>query len=160
MLTAVLLEDALWAEAPEPRRQEWRLSIRELLDEHSFAIEASPLIARVFLRDDRVDVRWETPEKGVVAETPIERAELDRVLSPYLAACRELMALANANDPRLGPLDQAKKNAHDEGARELVRLFTGVGPSHTTARRLFTLFVTLLVDTSTLAVLRRPHESD
>ena len=143
MLTAVLLEDALWAEAPEPRRQEWRLSIRELLDEHSFAIDKSPLIARVFLRDDRVEVRWETPDEGVVAETPIAQDDLDRALSPYLAACRELMALASANDVRLGPLDQAKKDAHDEGARALVRLFAKVGPSHSTARRLFTLICAL-----------------
>ena len=57
MLTAVLLEDALWADAPEPRRQEWRLSIRELLDEHSFAIEASPLLVRVFVRGDAIELR-------------------------------------------------------------------------------------------------------
>ena len=97
---------------------------------------------------------------GIVAETPIPRAELDRELSPYLAICRELVALVGANDPRLSALDQAKKDAHDAGARLIVRLLAPVGPSHTTARRIFTLLVTLLVDTSTLTVLRRPHESD
>ena len=160
MLTAVLLEDTLWAEAPEPRRQEWRLSIRELLDEHSFSLEASPLLARVFLRGDAIDVRWETPELGLVAETPIANAELEHALTPYLDACRQLMALAHAHDPRLAALDQAKRDAHDAGARLLVQLCAAVGPSHATARRMFTLLVTLLVDTSTLVVLRRPHASE
>ena len=159
MLSAVLLDDSLWDKVPEIRRQEWRLSIRELLDDHSFSIEDSPLVLRLSFTDDEVALKWEVPGKHIVADVRMPRAELATHLQRYVDVCKEMMSLGEADASRITVLDQAKKDAHDEGASLVQRANDAVRASHETARRVFTLLVTLLVDTTNLSVLRRPHQS-
>jgi uncharacterized protein (UPF0262 family) len=69
-----------------------------------------------------------------------------------------MMSLGDAPAGRIGELDREKKGWHDEGGSLVERLCAEVSPTHSTARRLFTLLVVLFVDTSTLAVLQRPHQ--
>lgn len=159
VITAILLDDARWAEVPDARRQEWRLAIRELLDEHLFRIEESPLVMRVSWNDAAITMRWEALEKGAIAEAVIDRATLDAQTREYLEICRKLSAL-EGQSARIGDvaaLDQAKRDAHDLAAKELLRVLDAVGPTHDTARRIFTLLVVLLTDTTTLSALQRPH---
>lgn len=159
MLTAVLLEDDLWTKVAEPRRQEWRLAIREVLDEHSFTGDYPQLMLRVLMKDDGITLRWEVPGQAQIAENLVHRGELDRVLVPYIDVCRQMMSLGDAPSGRVGELDREKKSWHDEGGSLVERLCAEVSPTHSTARRLFTLLVVLFVDTSTLSVLQRPHQT-
>lgn len=159
MLAAVLLDDSLWEKVPEVRRQEWRLSIRELLDDHAFSVEATPLVLRLGFSDEAVSLKWEVPGDSTVADVRIERAQLSRHLEEYVRLCREMMALPEGGAAvKLPALDKAKKEAHDAAATLLQELNDAVRPSHDTARRMFTLLVTLLVDTTSLSVLKRPHQ--
>jgi uncharacterized protein (UPF0262 family) len=157
VLTAILLEDWVWEKAPEARRQEWRLAIRELVDEHSFALTESPLILRVAFTDEAVTMRWESPGKGEVAAATIVRKELEQTIDEYVRICRDMVALGTGEAAKLSSLDLLKKKVHDEGAKIIARNAAAAGPGHETARRFFTLLVTLLVDTTTLRVLQRPH---
>ena len=54
------------------------------------------------------------------------------------------------NSPRLEALDIAKRIIHDEAAETLQARCRLLRPSHPTARRLFTLLVTLRHDTANL----------
>lgn len=160
MLTDVLIETARWAGVPEARRQEWRLAIRELLEEHLFRVEASSLILRVSWGDEAVTLHFETGPGELVAAVDLPRAGgLDPWIEGYLDTCRRLSSLegSGASVLEIGRLDQAKRDAHDQAARELLAALTAVGPTHDTARRLFTLLVVLLADTTAIASLHRPH---
>lgn len=163
MLTDILIETSRWVSIPEERRQEWRLAIRELLDEHLFRVEQSPLLLRVIWDDTLVQLRFETAPGDVVADIQIPRAErLDRQLREYIDTCKGLSSLEDrrASLQEISSIDQSKRDAHDLAARDLSRDLAPVGPTHDTARRLFTLLVVLLVDTTQIGALRRPHGSD
>ena len=54
------------------------------------------------------------------------------------------------NSPRLEALDIAKRITHDEAGEAIASAMRGL-PDHATARRLFTLLVTLYHDTTRLA---------
>ena len=162
MVTDILLETALWASVPEERRQEWRLAIRELIDDHLFRVEQSPLLLRVSWDEQAVTLRFETVPGEVVAEVKLDRARLGQQMATYVDACKQLAALEanHASVVEIGVLDQAKRDAHDLAARDLLSDLDPVGPTHDTARRIFTLLVVLLVDTTKLSTLQRPHSSD
>ena len=97
-----------------------------------------------------------------MADVKIDRARLDQQMATYVDVCRQMSALDATSTPigALATLDQAKRDAHDLAARDLLRDLDAVGPTHDTARRVFTLLVVLLVDTTKLSALRRPHGSD
>lgn len=162
MVTAIFLDEARWAGVSEERQQEWRLAIRELLDDHLFRLDKSPLVMRVSWADDAVRLRWEALDEGTVADISLDRALLDPRMREYVEICRQLSALdaRKAGLIELTALDQAKRDAHDLAARELVTALGPVGPTQDTARRIFTLLVVLLVDTTRMIVLQRPHGAD
>jgi uncharacterized protein (UPF0262 family) len=56
----------------------------------------------------------------------------------------------SANSPRLEALDIAKRITHDEAGETVLTLLGALKPDHGTARRFFTLLVTLLYDTTRL----------
>lgn len=160
MLTAVLLEDHAWNEVAEPRRQEWRLAIRDLLEAHVFRTEKSPIILRLFSTPDDVRFAFEVPGEGMVAEPTLSRKELDPIVATYAEVCREIGALTPETRGRLVELDRRRKEAHDEGGAMLQKVLDAVGPTHDTARKIFTLLVALTVDTSALPALKMPHGAD
>ncbi len=159
MLTAILLDDAAWTRVSEARHQEWRLAIREILDEHVFRVEHERWLMRLSWTDDALTAKLEVPGSGVFAEVAVPRAELDPLVREYADLCRELSAMdAGAVDAtKLTVLDQAKRDTHDAAGKLLARHLDVVGPTHDTARKLFTLLVVLWVDTTQLSVLLRPH---
>ena len=156
------METALWASVPEERRQEWRLAIRELIDDHLFRVEQSPLLLRVSWDEAVVRLRFETVPGEIVADIAVPRVRLDHQMQLYVAICRQLSALdaRQASLAEVAALDQAKRDTHDQCARDLLGDLDAVGPTHDTARRVFTLLVVLLVDTTRLSALQRPHGSD
>lgn len=157
MLTAILLEDHAWEKVAEPRRQEWRLAIRELLDDHVFRTEHSPLILRIAVDDAGVHMRWETPGQGEVAKTLVAHDKLKPFVTDYVDICRQMSALDVTEQAKLAVLDKAKQSSHDAGGRAIDEACDPLGPTLDTARRMFTLIVTLLVDTTQMSALRRPH---
>ncbi len=159
MLTAILLDDAAWTQVGEARHQEWRLAIREILDEHVFRVDHDRWLLRLSWTDAALSVRCESPAAGVFAEVSVPRGELDPLVRDYAEICRELSTLdaGPVDTKKLTVLDQAKRDAHDTAGKLLARHLDAVGPTHDTARKLFTLLVVLWVDTTQLSILLRPH---
>ncbi len=160
MLTAILLEDQAWVGVSEPRRQEWRLALRDVLETHVLRTERSPLILRLALTPAAVRFTFEVPGEGAVCEPELDRTALDPAVEAYAEICRDMGALTPETRGRLVELERRRKEIHDDGGLLVQRALDEVGPTHDTARRLFTLLVTLLVDTSSLPALKMPHGSD
>lgn len=149
---AIVIEEPLWSNVAPARRHEWGLATQELLEDHSFS-QISPVGLRIAVEGEVVQTRWEQAEGGVI-EVAVARALLAPHLDEYTAICRRMGAAEHGlASSALEALDMAKRVAHDSAARTVQRLFKPVGPDHPTARRLFTLLLTLWVDTTRLTML-------
>ena len=154
VLRAVRIDESGLGSPSAARREEWRLAAAELVEDHSFALEP-PFELELAVSDDGAALRC-IVEGGDAVALALEHALLAPHLDEYLGVCRTLARLdeEGAASPRLEALDMAKKVAHDRAAQMLVARLAPLAPDHRTARRIFTLLVTLLFDTTSLASLR------
>jgi uncharacterized protein (UPF0262 family) len=156
----ILVDDATWATGTIARRQEWRLALDEVVIEGEFDVRPSGEARRLLLtvRPTALDIAAQG-ERG----RPLERCELplDQLrpaMKEYLEICIEMGRLAvGGNSPRLEALDIAKRITHDEAGEIVQSLLGDLRPDHATARRMFTLFVTLLYDTTRLMLSHPPQ---
>jgi uncharacterized protein (UPF0262 family) len=162
LITDILIDDATWQSGSSSRRQEWRLAIDEVLLEGRFqpteGVENErPLRALVTV--EPTQVRFEV-HSGRGAHLLTHELPFDAIrplMTEYMEVCIEMGKLAvGDNSPRLEALDIAKRITHDEAGEVVARLFHRLGPDHATARRIFTLIVTLLYDTTRLALAHPP----
>ncbi len=154
-LTELLIDDATWSSGSTARRHEWRLAINEILTEGRFQLPKSVSSGRaiVTLAPTRVhfDVRADDGRLVSHHELPLE--VLRPLMSEYIETIVEMGKLvASPNSPRLEALDIAKRITHDEAGEAVLGLLGPLAPDHATARRFFTLLVTLLYDTTRLGV--------
>jgi uncharacterized protein (UPF0262 family) len=156
-LDAIRLDPTLWQGAPETRRAEWRLAIHELLEECSLTVPpgASVLHVTVVPGETRL-VLAASPERAHGLTLALPHAALTPHLNGYVDVCRQ-MADEGAASARLEALDMAKKLAHDDAAKALADLLEPLSPDHVTCRRLFTLLLTVHVDTTKLGPYHLGH---
>jgi uncharacterized protein (UPF0262 family) len=153
-LTELLIDDATWSAGSTARRHEWRLAINEILTEGRFVLPESLAEGRaiVTLAPTRVlfDVRGD--DGRVVSHHELPLDQLRPLIGEYMETIVEMSKVkTSANSPRLEALDIAKRITHDEAGETVVALLGALKPDHPTARRFFTLLVTLLHDTTRLA---------
>jgi uncharacterized protein (UPF0262 family) len=152
-LTELLIDDVTWSAGSSARRHEWRLAINEILQEGRFNLP-NPIEqarAQVTLAPTRVvfDVRDHHGRVVVTQELMLER--LRPLMAEYMETIVEMSKLGvSQNSPRLEALDIAKRITHDEAGETVVEMMGSLAPDHATARRMFTLLVTLLYDTTRL----------
>ncbi len=150
-LREVRIEKLFWATAPEPRREEWRTVMHELVLHAEFAVPGEPAVLRVVPMPEATDLRLDDALGGELAWTSVPRVSLSRHVTEYVDICRQLGADGLGwGSPRFEALDMGKKLAHDDAARTLVPLCAPIGADHATCRRLFTLLLALRVDTTRL----------
>jgi uncharacterized protein (UPF0262 family) len=153
-LTDIRLDESTWASGSRDRRLEWRVALRELLEEHQFAAEMPALAVIVTYRNGDVHLVGSSSEGERVLAIDVPQTAMAGHLEEYLSICKEMSKLGNANAARYEALDIAKRLVHDDAADTLLGLCRVLRPDLSTCRRLFTLIVTLYVDTTRLAV---PH---
>ena len=155
-LTELLIDDATWSAGTTVRRHEWRLAIDEILHEGRFVLPDGEAHATVTLAPTRVVVEVRGADGRVTAHQELPLATLRPLMAEYMETIGEMAKLGvSANSPRLEALDIAKRITHDEAGETVVSLLGALKPDHGTARRFFTLLVTLLYDTTRLG-----HASD
>jgi uncharacterized protein (UPF0262 family) len=159
-LTGLRLDEATWSAGSGARKNEWRVAIAEVVQEGRFeAASDGKYEALLTLAGDRARLEC----AGDVASHPLAPLDLPiRELKPlmdeYMQICAEMSKLGvSANSPRLEALDIAKRITHDEAGESLRAAMRALKPDHATARRLFTLLVTLYHDTTRLAA--PPHKT-
>ena len=151
-LREILLDDATWEAAGELRRIEWQGAIADLIAEHHFDLPGDgPLRLLVTDKPEQVTLNLVDQAGRTAAQARLPSEAFAESMREYLDTCREMLKLGvGDNSPRLEALDIAKRLIHDESAELLQRLCRVLRPDHPTARRLFTLLVTLRYDTTRL----------
>jgi uncharacterized protein (UPF0262 family) len=146
-LTGLRIDEATWSAGSAVRKHEWRAAIAEVVQEGRFEAAtdgARDALLTVAGNRARLDCA------GEVIELPI--FELKPLMDEYMQICAEMSKLGvGANSPRLEALDIAKRITHDEAGEALRAAMRSLRPDHATARRLFTLLVTLYHDTTRLS---------
>jgi len=153
-LTELLIDDATWSAGSTARRHEWRLAINEILQEGRFALAEDLLTARALVTVAPTKVLFDVRDDAgrLVSHHELPFEALRPLMSEYLDTIIEMSKLVTSpNSPRLEALDIAKRITHDEAGETVVTLLGSLKPDHATARRFFTLLVTLLHDTTRLA---------
>lgn len=151
MAIAILrIDDRLWDHAPQLRRDDWRTSIVDLLDDTKLGGEDDHTL-HVSIADDGV-VLVTFDEGGAVVETRIvAHQKLRPHVDEYLLIIRRMQSEhASESSSKMQALDMAKKVVHDGGAKTLAAELDGFAPDHETYRRLFTLLLSVIVDVTKL----------
>ncbi len=147
----LLIDDATWSAGSTARRHEWRLAIDEILQEGRFAHPELPADARVMVTvaPTRVLVDVRSADGRMVSHHELPLQILRPLMHEYIETITEMSKLGvSVNSPRLEALDIAKRITHDEAGEAVLGLLGALEPDHGTARRFFTLLVTLLHDTT------------
>jgi uncharacterized protein (UPF0262 family) len=152
-LAELLIDDATWSAGSTTRRHEWRLAINEILTEGRFELPDGVEGARalVTLAPTRVIVDVRDAAGHAISQHALPLDQLRPLMGEYMETITEMSKLRlSTNSPRLEALDIAKRITHDEAGETVVTLLGPLKPDHGTARRFFTLLVTLLYDTTKL----------
>lgn len=160
-LVEIVIDEATWTGASEARRREWRVVLDDLLAEHNFEADL-PADLRLFITSLPGRVLVEAGRNGAADDGALREeialADIEDHLREYLRICSEMSQLdEGGGSPRLEVMDMAKRLVHDDAGKAIQRLFRSLRPDHATARRFFTLILTLHIDTTRLV---RPHHLD
>ncbi len=153
------IDEAIWSAGSAERRHEWRLAINEIIQEGAFEVSdgkpAAVVTGTLRVVPGRVVFDLQTAD-GPLASHELPLAQIEPLIEDYMQTIREMSKLGvGSNSPRLEALDIAKRLTHDEAGELIVSHLTTLRPDHATARRMFTLLVTIFHDTTKLAA--APH---
>lgn len=149
-LQAVVLDGRTLQRGSEAQRAEWEASVRELLSSAKCNIDETATLF-IELTEEQFVLRFEADGRHVTT-VPVDHALLREQITEYLDTVRQITDADSLN--QMEALDMAKKVTHDRAGRVLKRELRGVGLDLETSRRLFTLLLSLKVDTTRLPGLR------
>lgn len=140
------IDEDLWKQAHSVRKHEWRVLIADLARDETFwpSRRADTLILG---RDEKVLRLTFISEEGERTIVEVQRSEISRELSEYLAVM-ERLGEDGLSSMRAEALDMAKRVVHDDAARRLAALLPEMSQSLESGRRFFTLVVSIIVDTT------------
>ncbi len=159
MITVIRIEETLWEAASSLRRDDWRISITDLVDEASLGGEEDHLLV-VSVSEEVVALATFDAQGAPRELFEVSAARLRRHVEEYLTIINR-MQKSEAGDAsaHMHTLDMAKKVVHDAGARTLARELPDFARDHESYRRLFTLVLSVVIDVTTLpgAAAHRRH---
>lgn len=144
---AVVLDERTLSRGSEAQRVDWEASIRELLAKSQgvgdFDAALHIAVTEQHFAIDAVD------SNGLVLHTKkIPHDLLSDHITEYVDIVRQIADADGIN--QMEALDMAKKVTHDRVARVLKRELRDFGFDHEAARKLFTLLISLRIDTTRL----------
>lgn len=149
-LHSVVLDERSLQRGSEPQRAEWAASIRELLSAATCNID-EPATLFIEHGERQFFLRFEADGEHV-ATVVVDHELLAEQITEYLDIVRQITHADGLN--QMEALDMAKKVTHDRAGRVLKRELREVGFDLETSRRLFTLLLSLKVDTTRLPGVR------
>lgn len=146
-LNAVVIDERTLQRGSEAQHIEWEANIRELLSKAKSSVkEVATLHVSVTEQQLVLDFRTnDGHELGVIA---IPHDLLSEHVTEYIDIVRRIADADGVN--QMEALDMAKKVTHDRAGRLLKRELRELGFDLETSRRLFTLLLSLRVDTTRL----------
>ncbi len=150
-LADLRLDERTWAEASELRRQEWRSALADLMVDGEFTSTFAGTWVLATPTPTHVRIEALDREGYVVASVEIEHAWLAEAVREYVAIIRRMDENAQHRDLAwFEAVDMAKKVVHDRAAEILARQVPTLSTDRATLRAVFTVYFSLLVDTTTL----------
>ena len=156
VLTELRLDEPTWSSGTPGRQAEWHLCIDEILSEGVFADGPGVEVALrqrglLTMLPTAVELTLKAPDQEpAVSRIPVQL--LRPLMNEYMETIRQMARLPHGtNSPQLEALDIAKRITHDEAGDLVKSLLPSLRPSHGTARRIFTLLVTVFFDTTRIA---------
>lgn len=154
-LEEVRIDDRTWEDADEPRRHEYRLAIQEMLSDEGLSFPEDARTLAVTLGQQGIVLALLTGTGEPIAQAEVPRSALSPHVAEYVDIVRQLeRAQRGGGSASVEALDMAKKLAHDDAARTLRRICRPLSADHDTCRRIWTLLLTLRVDTTRLTGVR------
>jgi uncharacterized protein (UPF0262 family) len=155
-LVSLRLDEHTWQSGSPTRQAEWRLCIEEILAEGLFGEGAREPVQKgqrgvLTVLPTAVELALTVGDQpAVVHRIPLQ--SIRALMNDYMETIRQMARLPHGqNSPQLEALDIAKRITHDEAGELVGSFLPSLRPSHGTARRIFTLFVTIFHDTTRIA---------
>lgn len=149
-LHAVVLDERTLQRGSEARRADWERNIDELLARASCNLD-EPATLFVEVTEQQFVLGFEAKGRRL-ATVPVDQSLLADQIFDYLDIVRQITDADSLN--QMEALDMAKKVTHDRAGRVLKRALRELGFDLETSRRLFTLLLSLKVDTTRLPGIR------
>lgn len=146
-LTAIVIDDRTLERGSEAQRIEWEANVRELLAKAGGSID-QPATLHVSVTEQGFDLELQTEDGRVLETVAIPHQLLSGHITEYVDIVRQIAEAEGIN--QMEALDMAKKVTHDRAGRVLKRELRPFGLDLEAARRLFTLLLSLRVDTTRL----------
>jgi uncharacterized protein (UPF0262 family) len=146
-LHAVVIGERTLARGSEAQHVEWDANIRELLSKTGSHLEGVATL-HVSVTEQRFLLDFRGDDDGELFSVTIPHELLSEYITEYIDIVRQIANADGVN--QMEALDMAKKVTHDRAGRVLKRELREVGFDLETSRRLFTLLLSLRVDTTRL----------
>ena len=146
-LNAVVIDERTLQRGSEAQHVEWDANIRELLSKAKCSVE-DVAILHVSLTEQRFILDFRDDDERELGSIAIPHDVLSEHITEYIDIVRQIADADGVN--RMEALDMAKKVTHDRAGRVLKRELRDFGFDLETSRRLFTLLLSLRVDTTRL----------
>jgi uncharacterized protein (UPF0262 family) len=159
VIRVVRIDDALWDSASRLRRDDWKISIADLVHEACLGDDDDHLL---HIGSTRHAVLLSTFDESGAPRSVLEvpHVVIKHHVDEYLAIIKNMEAgELSAYSPSMQTLDMAKKVVHDAGAKTLANAVPELARDHETYRRLFSLLLAVVVDVTKLpgAIAHRRH---
>lgn len=148
-LAEIRIDSQTWGSAAPERRLEWEANIHELLEAGELVVREGARSLSVTMTQQAFFLELEGEGGARLATVSIPHDELAEVVHEYVDVVRQIAsAEGSGGRTRFETLDMAKKVTHDRAGRILKRRCADFGMDLATARRLFTLLLSIRVDTT------------
>ncbi|MGB5266661.1 MAG: UPF0262 family protein [Polyangiales bacterium] len=144
-LHAVHIDERTLQRGSETQRVEWDAIVRELLSRAKSNIEEAASLD-VSVTEQGFVIGFQTDRQQALGTIVIPHQLLSELITEYIDIVRQIAEADGIN--QMEALDMAKKVTHDRAGRVLKRELRDFGFDLETSRRLFTLLLSLRVDTT------------
>ena len=146
-LNVVIIDERTLQRGSEAQHVEWDANIRELLSKAKSTVEEVAAL-HVSVTEQQFVLDFRSHEGRELAVIAIPHEVLSDLITEYIDIVRQIADADGVN--QMEALDMAKKVTHDRAGRVLKRELRDFGFDLETSRRLFTLLLSLRVDTTRL----------
>ncbi|MDH3199989.1 MAG: UPF0262 family protein [Myxococcales bacterium] len=144
---AVVIDERTLSRGSDAQHVEWDANIRELLAKIKDAVDHDAAL-HISVTEQHFVVEARSPRGNVLDSKTIPHELLSEHIIEYVDILRQIASAEGIN--QMEALDMAKKVTHDRAGRVLRRELRDFGFDHESMRKLFTLLLSLRVDTTRL----------
>jgi len=151
-LADLRIDETTWTSGTSLRQAEWRSACIDLLADCNFSDALDARYVLVTKKNGDTLVIEALDDDGFEKQTfTVTKESLAKPIDEYLSVIRRLDDNAQDRDASwFEAVDMAKKVVHDHAAKILATIVPELSTDLPTLRRLFTLLLSLFVDTTTL----------